>query len=132
MTLVSSLLAVALLALLAQPPVPVGRVVSLTLPHGLRQGETAWIEVELGGLRRGEEIVITTLDGQFLGHLSNSGTLRGGTGSVYPVPLPVAAISNRRVKLRLSLHHGDSRRVPTKSELKGVRLRIMPAAPQAR
>lgn len=129
----SPLTAFALVALLAQPAdVPAGRVVTLTLPHVLRVGETAWIDVELGILARGSEIVITTVDGRFLGHVAHYGIARGKTGSLYPIPLPVEAISNGRVSLRLSVHHGDSRRAPTKSELKGVRLRIMPAAPQRR
>lgn len=123
--------AVALVALLAQPAaVPAGRVVTLTLPHVLRVGETAWLEVELGTLARGQQIVITTLDGRLLGHVGHYGNARGKAGSVYPVPLPVEAISNGRVLLRLAVQRGDSRRAPTRSELKSVRLRIMPAAPK--
>lgn len=123
--------ALALVALLAQSvEVPAGRVVTLTLPHVLRAGESAWIEVELGILARGQQIVVTTVDGRLLGHVAHYGNARGKAGSVYPVPLPVEAISNGRVSLRLSVQRGDSRRAPTRSELKSVRLRIGPAAPK--
>lgn len=123
--------ALALVALLAQPaPVPASRVVTLTLPHVPRVGETAWIEVELGTLARGQQIVITTVDGRLLGHVAHYGNARGKADSVYPVPLPVEVISNGKVSLRLSVQRGDSRRAPTRSELKSMRLRIMPAAPK--
>lgn len=123
--------AVALVALLAQPAaVPAGRVATLTLPQVLRVGETAWLEVELGTLARGQQIVITTLDGRLLGHVAHYGSARGKAGSVYPIPLPLEAISNGTVSVRLAVQRGDSRRAPTRSELKRVRLRIMPAAPK--
>lgn len=121
----------ALVALLAQPaPVPAGRVVILTLPHALRVGESAWLEVELGTLARGQQIMVTTVDGRLLGHIAHYGSARDRAGSVYPLPLPVEVISKGRVSLRLSVERGDSRRAPTKGELKNVRLKIMPAAPK--
>ena len=50
-----------------------GREVTLTLPHALRSGETAWLEVEVGAIERGEEIDIVTTSGRSLGSSRLSG-----------------------------------------------------------
>jgi hypothetical protein len=118
----------AVAALLAQPAEPrSARVVNLTLPHVLREGETAVLEIKLGVLARDQRIVIETVDGRLVGDLSPYGIQRGQAAGRYTVPLPGDAVSRRRVSLRLSLQQGKILRAPTRSEVQQVRLRIMPA-----
>src|ERR1700678_4314753 len=80
-----------------------GREVTLTLPHALRSGETAWLEVEVGTIERGEEIDIVTTSGRPLGVISPFGIRQGQQAGTYTVPLPTDAIAGDRVSLRLSL-----------------------------
>src|SRR5258708_14246697 len=47
-----------------------GRTMTLALPHSLRAGESAWLEVRLGVLERGVEVEIATAAGQSLGAVS--------------------------------------------------------------
>jgi hypothetical protein len=126
-TLLATLLSV---ALLAQPALAVaGRVVTLVLPHALRAGETAWIELELGVIERGAEIEIATTAGQSLGVISPFGIRSGDPSGTYTVPLPGDAISDERVSLRLTLNrNGHAQRAPTAREVKSIRVKIMPAA----
>jgi hypothetical protein len=111
-------------------PATVGRMVTLVLPHPLRAGETAWIEVKAGTLNRGAEIEITTTAGRSLGVISPFGIPPGQQAGTYTVPLPADAISDDRVSLRLTLNqHGRAQRAPTAKEVRSVRVKIMPAAP---
>ncbi len=122
------LAALALFALLAQATYTVpGRVVTLALPHALREGETAWLEVKIGVIERGAEIEITTTTGQSLGVISPFGIRSGRQAGTYTVPVPADAISDNRVSLRVLLNQGGHARAPTAKEVKSIRVRIMPA-----
>ena len=59
---------------------------TLRLPHALRAGETAWIEVKVGAIARGEEIEITTTAGRSLGACLPS---TGASSGRRPVHRPV-------------------------------------------
>jgi hypothetical protein len=126
----ASLIALTFFALLGQAPhAPTGRVVTLALPHALRAGETAWIEVKVGVLEHKAEIEIETTAGQPLGVISPFGIRAGHPSGTYTVPLPAEAISHDRVSLRLFLdENGHPHRAPTPKEVTGVRVKIMPAA----
>jgi len=105
-----------------------GRVVTLVLPHALSAGETAWIELKVGVIERGAEIEIATTAGQTLGVISPFGIRSGDEAGTYTVPVPVDAISDKHVSLRLTLNqYGRERRAPTAKEVKSIRLKIMPA-----
>lgn len=97
-----------------------GRDVTLTLPHALRVGEAAWLEIDVGPLARGDEIDITTTSGRSLGTISPYGIRSGQAAGTYTVPLPADAIAGDRVSLRLTL----GQRAPTLDEVKSVRLKI--------
>src|SRR5258708_32106997 len=66
-----------------------GRTMTLALPHPLRAGETAWLEVRLGVLERGVEVEIATAAGQALGGISALATPSRRPG--WPIHLPRAA-----------------------------------------
>lgn len=107
-----------------------GSVVTLSLPRPLRSGETAWLEVEVGVIERGAEIEITTPAGRSLGTISPFGIRSGREAGTYTIPLPADAISHGQVSLRLSLdQYGHAQRAPTSEEVKGIRVKIMPAGP---
>jgi hypothetical protein len=116
--------ALALCSVLSQPPT--GRTVTFALPHALRGGETAFLEVSVGVIPRGAEIEITTTSGHPLGTISPYGIRAGHEAGTYTVPLPPQAISGRRVSVLLSLHFAGKQRAPTKKEVKKVRVTISP------
>ncbi len=102
-----------------------GREVTLTLPHALRSGETAWLEVEVGAIERGEEIDIVTTSGRSLGVISPFGIRPGEQAGTYTVPVPADAIADGRVSLRLSVdQYGHAQRAPTAAEVRSVRVKV--------
>jgi hypothetical protein len=111
-----------------------GREVTLALPHPLRAGESAWLEVKLGVLERGAEIEIATAEGRSLGVISPFGIRSGRQAGTYTVPVPADAISADRLSLVVSINqNGHPRRAPTTKELKRIRVKIRVAGqPPAR
>jgi len=105
------------------------RLVTLTIPHAIRAGDTAWLEVKVGVIARGEEIEIATAAGRFLGVISPFGIHSGREAGAYTIPLPSDAITDDRISLRLSLDRsGRAQRAPTTDELKSIRVKIVDAA----
>ena len=103
-----------------------GRLVHLTLPHELREGEAAILEVTLGRLATRAPIEIRTATGRLLA-VSTLGVPRGREAGTYLVPIPNDAFTKDRLSLRLSV--GRDRRAPTREEVKEVKLTIRPNAP---
>jgi hypothetical protein len=97
----------------------------LTLPHALREGETAIVEVTLGRLTSREPIEIRTATGRLLGAVSTVGVPRDRDAGTYQVPVPKDAFVKGRLDLRLS--RGKDRREPAREEVKGVKLTIRPS-----
>jgi hypothetical protein len=102
-----------------------GRLFQLTLPHALREGESAVLEVTLGRLTTREPIEVRTATGRLLGSVSTLGVPRGREAGTYLVPVPNDAIVDGRLSIRLSL--GRNRRAPTREEVKAVKLSIRPS-----
>jgi hypothetical protein len=123
--------AFALLALLVQN----GNAVSaddmtLALPHPLRAGETAWIEVQTGALDRGQEIDVTTASGQELGVISPFGLRVGQDAGTYTLPVPADAIRDSRISVRLTItRFGAPPRAPTAQEVRSVKLTVTGVPP---
>ncbi|MGB8511055.1 MAG: hypothetical protein WCD76_21975 [Pyrinomonadaceae bacterium] len=127
-TLAAALLSFALLAQTAAAPP--GRIVSLTLPHALGEGEAAWLEIKVGVIERGAEIELTTTEGKPMGVISPFAVRSGAPAGTYTVPVPQGAVSGGRVRLRLTLNrYGRAKRAPTAKEVKAVRLHITRATP---
>jgi hypothetical protein len=99
----------------------------LTLPHEIREGETAILEVSLGRLTTREPIEVRTADGRLLGAVSTLGVPRGRDAGTYLVPIPNDAFIKGRLSIRLSL--GAHRRAPTREEVKAVKLTIRANVP---
>jgi hypothetical protein len=115
----------AFFALLAQPSA--GRVETLVLPHALRSGETAWLEVTVGVIPRGAEIEVATTSGRLLGVISPFAIRSGNPAGTYTLPLPAEVISDSRVSVRVSLNYYHSQRAPTQEEVKEIRVKIADA-----
>jgi hypothetical protein len=116
------LVVLALFSLLAQQPTY--RTVTLVLPHAVRGDESVSLLVTIGVIPRGDEIKITTTSGRRLGVISPYGIRTGNEAGTYVVPLPVEAISGRRLSLRLSVITNGRQRAPTNKEVKSVRVEI--------
>lgn len=116
--------AFALLMLMA----PCGRAaacrdIALTLPHPLRNGESAFVEVRLGVLGPGQEVDVTTSAGRALGTISPFAIRLGHPAGTYTLPLPVDAIDGDHVCVRLTVTRaGATSRPPTPREVLGVTL----------
>jgi hypothetical protein len=108
---------------MSQPTVD-ARLVTLTLPHALKKGETAWLLVKVGAIGH-NQIELTTEDGRSLGTISPFEVRSGQAAGTYTVPVPADAFDDRRLALRLSvLQSGLAQRAPTKEEVKSLRLVI--------
>jgi hypothetical protein len=100
------------------------REMTLVLPHALRKDETAWLLVTVGAIGH-DQIQIMTQDGEPLGTISPFGIRSGKSGGTYTVPVPVGALSDGRLALRLSvIQSGRASRAPTTKEVKSLRLLI--------
>jgi hypothetical protein len=120
-TLFATLISFALLVQTSGAP---GRVVDLALPRDLKEDEGVSVELTLGVLGRGAEIVVETVAGKHVGVVSPYGIRAGEEAGTYTVPVPREAISDNRVSLRLILQYAGEKRTPTDKEIKDVRLKI--------
>ena len=111
-------------ALLVQTSGAPGRVVNLALPRDLKADEGVSVELTLGVLARGAEIVVETVSGKHVGVVSPYGIRAGEEAGTYTLPLPPEAISDNRVSLRLILQYSGEKRTPTDKEIKDVQLKI--------
>jgi hypothetical protein len=103
--------------------------VELTLPHPLHAGDVPFVEVQLGAMRRGEEIQLTTALGRELGVISPFAVRVGQEAGTYTLPLPPNIFVNGRIKVRLTVKQNDhTQRLPTAEEVKAVRVKIAPIA----
>jgi hypothetical protein len=121
--------ALALFTLLAQSENPAPDEMTLALPHPLRAGESAWIEVQVGPIGRGREIDVTTAAGQELGVISPIGVRTGQNAGTYTLPVPGDTIRDGRVSVRLTItQSGEPPRAPTTQEVRSVRLSVAGAS----
>ncbi len=103
---------------------------TLDLPRPLEVGETAWIVVQVGAIGRGQEIDVTTGNGQDLGTISPFGVRAGQDAGTYTLPLPSEAIRKGRVTIHLTISQpGAPPRPPTTQEVRTLTLKIAPARP---
>lgn len=97
---------------------------TLSLPHALRAGESASLEIQVGAVPHGTEIEVRTASGQLLGVISPFGVRSGNPSGTYTVPVPPDAISHNHISVRLLLKYYQSQRAPTRKEVKSVRIRM--------
>jgi hypothetical protein len=97
---------------------------TLTLPHPLAAGETAWIELQLGPIGR-QEIDITTATGQQLGTVSPFGPRTGQDAGTYAFPVPANLITDGRVTVRITITQPNGPPRPaTEQEVRSVKLTV--------
>ena len=120
----------ALLVLLVQNAnVALAQDITLVLPHPLRAGETAWIELQVGPIGRGQEIDVGTASGRQLGTISPFGVRLGQDAGTYTLPVPADAIRDGRVSARLTItQSGAPPRAPTTQEVRSVKLIVVGAS----
>ena len=115
-----------LLALATQAACATGAgEMTLALPHALRSGEMAWIEVRVGVVARGQEIRVTTTSGRELGTISPHLVRAAQDAGNYSLPVPGDAVRDGRIDVRLAITQaGTSPRAPTAMEVRAVKLTI--------
>ena len=121
-----SLLVLAMLngvAALAQDSIP---AITLDLAYPLDASETAWIEVKVGPIGRGQEIAVATTSDRELGVISPFGVRTGSDAGTYVLPVPRDAIQNGRLSIRLTITQFGTTRAPTTEEVRGVSLKRAP------
>jgi hypothetical protein len=102
-----------------------GKAMTLRLPHELRAGESAALEVRVGPIRRGEQIRVTTAAGEQLGVLAPYPLRAGQEAGTFTVPLPPTAIHGNRVAVKLTITPLDAPpRAPTAQEVRDIKLVI--------
>ncbi len=105
-----------------------GKAMTLVLPHPLRAGESAFLEVRVGRIRRGEEIKLMTPAGERLGVVAPYGLRAGAEAGTFTVPLPPAAIHGDRVTVTLTFVPAEGApRAPTAQEVREVKLVVTPS-----
>jgi hypothetical protein len=120
--------ALALYALLAQNgsalPQASTQDMTLVLPQPLVAGQTAWLEVQLGAIGRGQEIGVATNSGQQLGVISSPSVRLGQEAGTHALPVPADAIRDGRLSIRLTITESGATRAPTAQEVRSVKLKV--------
>ena len=102
--------------------------VTLTLPHPLAAGETAWIEMQVGPIGR-QEIDVTTALGRQLGVISPSSARAGQDAGTFALPVPPDAIQDNHITVRITITQSNRPpRIPTAEEVRSVKLNIAVAS----
>lgn len=100
---------------------------TLPLPHPLQPGQFAWLEVEVGRIGRGQEVIVATAAGQTIGVISPFAIRTGQEAGTYTLPLPPGAIADGQVTVRLTITQVSGEpRVPTDEEVRRVVVRVGP------
>ena len=107
-------------------------LITLTAPHPLQAGEAAFLEIKLGSIDRGLRVEIETEAGRRLGVLSPFGVRSGKDAGTYTVPVPSDAIVKDRLKVRIIINDGRTKRTPAHEEIRSVILKIDEPRPQTR
>jgi len=102
----------------------------LKLPPAHAQGDTLYLEIELGVVGAGQEIEMTTEDGRLLGVVSPHAIRPGRAAGTYTLPLPAEAIDRGRLRVRVNVTRSDAPvRPASEQEVRSLRIVAMPATP---
>ena len=121
-----ALFALILCSAVAQPAVH--RAMTLALPHAPRADERVTLLVTVGVIPRGARIVVMTPSGTLLGTIAPYGVRAGQEAGTHTIPIPADAISGKRLRVRMSLEIEGKHSAPTKSQVKRVRVQVVPSA----
>lgn len=95
--------------------------VVLSLPRSLRTGDALTLEITVGPLRR-QRLTVSTAGGRFLGSIAPFGVAANRSSGTYTIPVPVDAVQDGRLVLRLIITDGSGERKPTTDEVTAIRL----------
>ena len=102
---------------------------TLTLPHPLKAGANAWLEVQVGPLAPGQRVRVTTISGELLGTISPFGPAERRQAGVYSLPVPPDAIHDGALSVRVTVTQSNALpRAPTATEVQSLRLLAPDAA----
>jgi hypothetical protein len=121
-----------LLALVASLPYGAegaGMEQTLTLPHPLKPGANAWLEVRVGPLAPGQRVRVTTSSGELIGAIAPFGPAQRRQSGVYSLPVPADAIHDGVLSVNVAVTQSSSPpRAPTATEVQSLRLLASDAA----
>lgn len=96
---------------------------TLTLPHPLKAGASAWLQVQVGTLAAGQRVRVTTLAGEPIGTISPFGPAQRQGGGIYSLPVPPDAIRDGALTVRVTVTQSNAPpRAPTATELESLKL----------
>jgi hypothetical protein len=98
----------------------------IALPRMPAAGKRVLLEVELGVIGSGQEVVLRALDGRLIGTVSPHGIRPGNAAGTYVVPVPDDALASSLERGRLHLRFvieraGAAARPATADEVRNVR-----------
>jgi hypothetical protein len=94
------------------------RVIELSVPHAPRQGEAVEIKIATAPLSRGARLVVMTEQGETIGVVAPFEVPGTSGGNSATVPVPRAALTDGRLRLRLQLiERGAAPRAPRDDEV---------------
>src|SRR5271154_876858 len=95
---------------------------TLTLPHPLKPGAHAWLEVQVGPLAPGQRVRVTTLAGEPIGAIAPFGPAERRQSGVYSLPVPPDAIHDGVLSVRVAVtQSNEPSRAPTATEVQSLR-----------
>lgn len=108
-----------------------GLAYDLTLPRQPRPGERVLLEVRLGVIGSGQEVVLRTRDGTLVGTASPHGIRAGSPAGTYVVPVPPEILEHEgrdgHLQLRIRIEPADTAPRPARAnEVLDVRA-VVPA-----
>ena len=96
---------------------------TLTLPHALRPGATAWLQVQVGPLAPGQRVRVTTQGGELLGTIAPLGRAQRQSSGTYALPVPPGAIHADALSVVVTIVEGSNPpRAPTPAEVQSLKL----------
>jgi hypothetical protein len=98
----------------------------IALPRALKAGERVLLEVRVGAIGSGQEVVLRTADGRLIGTVSPYGIRPGNAAGTYVVPVPPGALAHAlrdgRLRLRILIERAGAAARPVRAdEVLGVR-----------
>lgn len=97
----------------------------LPLPRPLQDGDTLTLAITVGPLRR-QRLTISTVQGQYLGSVVPFGVAANQAGGRYMIPVPIEAVHDGRLALRVRILSGEVEREPEAGDIAALSLMVIP------
>ena len=97
-----------------------GMLHEIALPRTLAAGERVLLEVRVGTIGSGQEVVLRTADGRLIGTVSPHGIRPGHAAGTYVVPVPPEALPHAlrdgRLRLRILIERAGAAARPVRAD----------------